>query len=825
MDLKRPVMPVKSANACKLPCPSLGLGSGSGLYGNHITKSMWNISFENAVPLSGDERYLYPLWVSGKEETEKKFHQSDPSHSKTTGFQLGADGVNPHNQNISDKIRNALKLLAFREIHVLVQFWSLLVIGKDQLLKTLDQPFGLGVLDEVLYSYKEDSEHYSLVVDNNQENQKYLSPPARVFLRRSPEWTFDITSYLPKEFPQQDLATRCKFHGYLALPVFDSTTGLCVGVIEVLLGSSNYKSFAYEVQQIHKALKMQTQNLTCPQAFDNHATNFITQVPNEWRDNELDKIFGILKSMCVIYDLPLAQTWAVSPSTNVVSHEKVLQKCCSSFDTKCIGKICISTADLPFHVRDLRKWKFREESVKQHLGKSEGIVGRALTSRGSYFCADVTQLNKEEFPLVHYAREDNLTSCVAIYVQSDKGDAEYVLEFFLPSGMENGRFVQEVAEALKLKFDVDSRFVLNGFLLRDWSESTVTEVSDQGSSTNLNMRKRRAATCNDDEETSSPLKKLKKDFDLGPSVPVKVTFGQSTINFRLLIPLGLLDLEKEIAQRLNLEGKRPRLKYKDEDDDLILISDLPFHVRDLSKWEFRKKSVKEHLDKSEGIVGRALASRGSYFCADVTQLNEKEFPLVHYARQDNLTSCVAIYVQSDKGDAEYVLEFFLPSGMENGRFFQVVVEELKLKFVLIGTLLRDWSDSESTVTEVSDQGSSTNVHMRKKRAATCNDDEETSSPLKKLKKDFDLGPSVPVKVTFGQSTINFRLLIPLGLLDLEKEIAQRLNLEGKRPRLKYKDEDDDLILIFSVPSCYSKRTIQKAKPDWIEGKTSTDFDS
>ena len=56
------------------------------------------------------------------------------------------------------------------------------------------------------------------------------------------------------------------------------------------------------------------------------------------------------------------------------------------------------------------------------------------------------------------------------------------------------------------------------------SESTVTDVSDQGSSTNVNILKRRATTFNDDEETSSPLKKLKKDLDPGPSVPVKVNF-------------------------------------------------------------------------------------------------------------------------------------------------------------------------------------------------------------------------------------------------------------------------------------------------------------
>ncbi|PWA87895.1 NIN-like protein [Artemisia annua] len=102
----------------------------------------------------------------------------------------------------------------------------------------------------------------------------------------------------------------------------------------------------------------------------------------------------------------------------------------------------------------------------------------------------------------------------------------------------------------------------------------------------------------------------------------------------------------------------------------------------------------------------------------------------------------------------------------------------KYKQLTISLFLLFSSDSESTMADVSDQGSSTNVNMRKMRVATCNDYEETISPLKKLKNNFDLEPSIPVKVTFGQFTINFRLLIPLGLLDLENEIAHRLNLEG-----------------------------------------------
>ena len=44
-------------------------------------------------------------------------------------------------------------------------------------------------------------------------------------------------------------------------------------------------------------------------------------------------------------------------------------------------------------------------------------------------------------------------------------------------------------------------------LIDTHTKEVVTDVSDQGSSTNVNMWKRRAATCNDDEETSSPLEK------------------------------------------------------------------------------------------------------------------------------------------------------------------------------------------------------------------------------------------------------------------------------------------------------------------------------
>ncbi|PWA52183.1 NIN-like protein [Artemisia annua] len=317
-----------------------------------------------------ESRYLTRLMVYGNKD---ELSRSEWSQSTTTnGFELRTDNIDPHNKIIQDKIRAALKLLTFREQHVLVQFWSPRVAGKHQLLTSIDQPFGLGVLDERLLLYRKDSVHSSFVVDMNDEDED-SSPIARVFRRGLPEWTSDVTNYLPKDFPQQECAIRCNLNGYLALPVFDSDTRSCVGVIE-LFTSSKYSSFAYEVQQVESALK--TTKLTTAQAFDSPNIN----VHYEQRQNELQRILSILKAVCETHQLPLAQTWAVSPPSGFASHEEILK------------------------MTYLGLWSFRKACREQHVDKACGLVGRALLSCGSCFCGNVTKLSEEEYPLVHNAQ-------------------------------------------------------------------------------------------------------------------------------------------------------------------------------------------------------------------------------------------------------------------------------------------------------------------------------------------------------------------------------------------------------------------------------------
>ena len=156
----------------------------------------------------------------------------------------------------NDKIKVALEFLKLRDMCYLIQFWSLYSIGKYKFLKTVNQPFGLGKYEEGLCCYRKESERTWLPVDAKCQEHD-LIPAVRVFKRGLPEWTSDVTKGYSRNHPLQDCAIRSNLHGYLVLPVFDSFTMSCVGVLESIT-SSKYYDCAYEVQQIHRALKVST---------------------------------------------------------------------------------------------------------------------------------------------------------------------------------------------------------------------------------------------------------------------------------------------------------------------------------------------------------------------------------------------------------------------------------------------------------------------------------------------------------------------------------------------------------------------------------------
>nr|GEV70573.1 protein NLP3-like [Tanacetum cinerariifolium] len=183
---------------------------------------------------------------------------------------------------IKDNIKAVLYGLRFREPRVLVQFWSPVIVQKRCSLMTLDQPFGLGALDEGLYEYRLEAEQRMFVIE--EEHKEELGSPGRVYCQKLPEWSFGIQS-LPVRQYVQDLAACYDIHGYINLPVFEPGSGCCVGVRE-LITSSNCIDYAFEVREVLRALK--EENLRSSTLFEDHS--FYTQVRDERRQHEQNEI-------------------------------------------------------------------------------------------------------------------------------------------------------------------------------------------------------------------------------------------------------------------------------------------------------------------------------------------------------------------------------------------------------------------------------------------------------------------------------------------------------------------------------------------------------
>ncbi|CAH9092757.1 unnamed protein product [Cuscuta epithymum] len=93
----------------------------------------------------------------------------------------------------------------------------------------------------------------------------------------------------------------------------------------------------------------------------------------------------------------------------------------------------------------------------------------------------------------------------------------------------------------------------------------------------------------------------------------------------------------------------------------MATTDVAFYVVDAHTWGFREACAEHHLQKGQGVAGRAFATHSSCFCEDITKFCKTEYPLVHYARMFGLASCFAICLRSTHtGNDDYLLEFFFP---------------------------------------------------------------------------------------------------------------------------------------------------------------------
>ncbi|KAD3641705.1 hypothetical protein E3N88_30929 [Mikania micrantha] len=633
-----------------------------------------------------------------------------------------SENIANRDEEVNDKIQKTFKLLALRDPYSLVQFWSRSNSGAYNLLKVVD-PFGLGIHNPGLLNYRSESKRHCFHVDEECKEED-LIPIVRVFRRRLPEWTCDLKNYRLKKHPLQDCAIRWNLQGYLVLPVFDSITMLCVGVLE-LITSSKHLDYHYEVQEVHRTLK--EANLTSPQAFD---CPFSVNYKNI--QHELDDIFNFLKDVCDTHKLPLAQTWTVSSrSSCYVATERNMERACNSFNTRCIGKVCMSTTGLPFYVKDLRFWHFREACRKHHLLKSKGVVGRALSSHGSCLCFDVAKLGEDEYSLVHNARMSGLTSCYAVYLHSNEHDEGYILEFFLPINMKEDKDLQNLLQKMKMHFKSTSfefgdllsmdmiGMPMEASLLSSTMQLDTINKSSSKQKMQLDLQRVLMDTC-----THIDCLNAQNQSDFGQ---VSHMNSSITSSEEMYVDDGITSKNIDIVT----VGKKCKSGEKPSS---------------MKKWGKHKTDslASEHVrNYSKILVGEATMSLES-LSREILQQDSRETQTSQQTNDQDQHVCSEVSIANPK--------FVCKSN-----------PSVHIRETICG------SYAHSGVYQ------------------SCPKKNKVSNVLDKR--------MVTVKATFKDDMIKFIFPLSSGLSELKKQVAQRFKLEATRICLNYKDEDDDLILI------------------------------
>ncbi|KAK3195528.1 hypothetical protein Dsin_026838 [Dipteronia sinensis] len=318
-----------------------------------------------------------------------------------------------------------------KDRNVLVQIWVPVKRGDKQVLTTYDQPYFHDPDSKSLSSYRNVSKTYHFAAD--EDSKELAGLPGRVYLGRLPEWTPDVRFFRSDEYPRVDFAQQFDVHGSIALPVFERSSGTCLGVVEVITTSqkANYRPDLENVCKALEAVDLRSENFS----------NLCIKPINETHHAALPVIAEVLRSICKTHSLPLALTWVPCCQEDVGGYQQ----------SDGINAHCFLTAESADFVTDQSLLDFVDACSEHQLFRGQGIVGKAVTSGKQCFAADITAFSKSVYPLSHHARMFGLRGAVAIPLRGvNTGRAEFVLELFLPDRCQDTEERRQMLNSLSI---------------------------------------------------------------------------------------------------------------------------------------------------------------------------------------------------------------------------------------------------------------------------------------------------------------------------------------------------------------------------------------
>ncbi|CAL5442758.1 unnamed protein product [Camellia sinensis] len=184
---------------------------------------------------------------------------------------------------------------------------------------------------------------------DTESSDEQLGVPGRVFNHGFPEFSPNVEYYSIKEYPLRDHALRCQLKLSWAIPLFDPSTHLCVGVLERVSTRPSKEFLLYDYY--HWWLMLEFQNVEKSEALD-----------------EISKVLEVVRE---VHGLQFAQVWA---------------PCRVDWRCRALVKGDIFHVILKFD-QDCYSLP-NMENVEHHLIKGQGVVGRAFYSPNVLLCKD-----------------------------------------------------------------------------------------------------------------------------------------------------------------------------------------------------------------------------------------------------------------------------------------------------------------------------------------------------------------------------------------------------------------------------------------------------
>ncbi|KAI7988593.1 Protein NLP6 [Camellia lanceoleosa] len=605
-------------------------------------------------------------------------------------------------KKIKDVHRKCLLGLFGYEYPILLQFWApTMTMEGRSYLTTQNQPFALSTFDitsedvKALCGYRMISKDYNFYMDRESSDEQ-LGVPGRVFKHGFPEFSPNVECYSIKEYPLRHHALHCQVEQSWAIPLFDPSIHLCVGVLEVV-STTPSKEFLLYYGCFWRTFCncFEEVGLESSISFGDHHKESFQSV----RQSEaLDEIKQVLEVVRKDHGLPLAQAWAL---------------CEVDWTVRALVK-----GDI-FHVVGgsyaPEYWQYDWANNLSHLRKGQGVVGRAFSSPNALFCKDVTQLSIIDYPLAHYARDDKLGCCLAICLQSScTGNDIYVLECFMPPSNKDYYGNQQIA-LRKILGTMKKNF-------HTFKIASGEELGEHLYIEEIPFHNGEKLDFVQMSQTTKSLRRLEPLQSGGEMTQLDLSNQQS---------MAALNNESNVAsaERSNIDVTCSQEKGKAKRPKRV-------HNKTGVKIEIPLDDILQNSKKSIEVAAYNLQVSRSTLKRVCRRYGFSRWP----PRNKN------------KNDSSQPSESF--PGVDHQQILQLSFDQ-------------PFSQASAAV-----------VH---------------ANPRNTVIRDANI---VTVKAKYiNDITIKFRLSLSSGLVELQQQIAKRLNLEAGSYYVKYKDEDDDLIVI------------------------------